>query len=146
MVKVAGVKFKSAGKVYFFDPGELELKAGDNVIVESARGLEFGMLAYDPKYVEDSEIVAPLKPVIRIADENDVSRHEENLKKKEKALSVCQEKIEKHGLDMKLVDVECNFEGNTPLTIQRSCSTSRRTGASISASWSKTLLRCSAHA
>ncbi|MBR4150099.1 MAG: stage 0 sporulation protein, partial [Firmicutes bacterium] len=112
MVKVAGVKFKSAGKVYFFDPGELELKAGDNVIVESARGLEFGMLAYDPKYVEDSEIVAPLKPVIRIADENDVSRHEENLKKKEKALSVCQEKIEKHGLDMKLVDVEYTFDNS----------------------------------
>lgn len=112
MVKVAGVKFKSAGKVYYFDPGELELKAGDNVIVESARGLEFGMLASDPKMVDESEIVSPLKPVIRLADDNDVKKYEENLKKKEKALSICQEKIDKHGLEMKLVDVEYTFDNS----------------------------------
>ena len=112
MVKVAGIKFKSAGKVYYFDPGELDLKAGDNVIVESARGIEFGMVACDVKEVPESEIVPPLKPVIRVADEADVKKHEENLAKKEKALAICQEKIDKHKLEMKLVDVEYTFDNS----------------------------------
>ena len=112
MVRVAGVRFKAAGKVYYFDPGELELAAGDNVIVESARGVEFAEIASDIKEVDDSEIVPPLKPVIRLATEEDRRRHEENEKKKERALRLCQEKIDKHGLEMKLVDVEYTFDNS----------------------------------
>ena len=112
MVKVAGVRFKAAGKVYYFDPAGLELAAGDNVIVETARGLEFGTLSANIAEVEDDDIVAPLKPILRKADENDVKRHEENLKKKERALALCQEKVDKHGLEMKLVDVEYTFDNS----------------------------------
>ncbi len=112
MVKVAGVRFKSAGKVYYFDPAELPLLAGDNVIVETARGIEFGTLSAEIMEVEEDEIVAPLKPILRKADENDVRRHEENLKKKERALQLCQEKVDKHGLEMKLVDVEYTFDNS----------------------------------
>ncbi len=111
MIKVAGVRFKAAGKVYFFDPGELEIKAGDNVIVETARGIEFGHVSGDVKEVREEDIVAPLKPIIRIATREDVVKYEESLKKKERALALCQEKIDKRGLDMKLVDVEYTFDG-----------------------------------
>ena len=83
MIKVAGVRFKAAGKVYYFDPAELELAAGDNVIVETARGVEFGTVSAGIMEVEEEDVVAPLKPILRKADENDVKRHEENLKKKE---------------------------------------------------------------
>ncbi|MCR4725368.1 MAG: stage 0 sporulation family protein, partial [Clostridia bacterium] len=112
MIRVAGVRFKAAGKVYYFDPAEMELFAGDNVIVETARGVEFGTLSADIAEVEEDEIVAPLKPILRKADENDVRRHEENLKKKDRALQLCQEKIDKHGLEMKLVDVEYTFDNS----------------------------------
>ncbi len=112
MVKVAGVRFKAAGKVYYFDPGELELSAGDNVIVESARGVEFAELAGDVREVDEKEIVSPLKPVIRVATEDDCRRHAENEKKKDRALQLCQEKIDKHGLEMKLVDVEYTFDNS----------------------------------
>ncbi len=112
MVRVAGVRFKAAGKVYYFDPGELELQTGDNVIVESARGVEFAEIASDIKEVEESEIVPPLKPVIRLATADDCRRHEENQKKKDRALQLCQEKIDKHKLEMKLVDVEYTFDNS----------------------------------
>ena len=112
MIRVAGVRFKAAGKVYYFDPAEMELFAGDNVIVETARGVEFGTLSADIAEVEEDEIVAPLKPILRKADENDARRHEENLKKKDRALQLCQEKIDKHGLEMKLVDVEYTFDNS----------------------------------
>ena len=112
MIKVAGVRFKAAGKVYYFDPAELELSAGDNVIVETARGVEFGTVSAGIMEVEEDEIVAPLKPILRKADENDAKRHEENLKKKDRALQLCQEKIDKHGLEMKLVDVEYTFDNS----------------------------------
>jgi len=112
MVKVAGVRFKKAGKVYYFDPDGYDICKGTNVIVETARGLEFGVITEDIKEVGEDEIVAPLKKIIRIADENDVLQHKENLKKKEKALSLCQEKIDKHNLGMKLVDVEHTFDNS----------------------------------
>lgn len=112
MVKVAGVRFKKAGKVYYFDPDGYDIYKGTNVIVETARGLEFGVITEDIKEVGEDEIVAPLKKIIRIADENDVLQHKENLKKKEKALSLCQEKIDKHNLGMKLVDVEHTFDNS----------------------------------
>ncbi len=112
MIKVAGVRFKKAGKVYFFDPAGINVSKGMNVIVETARGLEFGTLSDDIKEVEEKEIVAPLKKIIRIADERDVLQHKENLEKKEHDLALCQEKIDKHKLDMKLVDVEHTFDNS----------------------------------
>jgi len=112
MIKVSGVRFKPAGKVYYFDPGDLTPAPGENVVVETARGVEFGTVAYEVKEVDDKEVVAPLKPIIRIADETDRVRHEENQRKKDRALALCQEKIDKHGLDMKLVDVEYTFDNS----------------------------------
>lgn len=112
MVKVAGVRFKKAGKVYYFDPDGFDIGKGINVIVETARGLEFGVLTEDIKEVEEKEIVAPLKKIIRVADDKDVAQHQENLRKKEKAMTLCQEKIDKHNLEMKLVDVEHTFDNS----------------------------------
>ena len=112
MVKVAGVKFKTAGKIYYFDPEELEVQLGDSVIVETARGMEFGMVAMEITEVDESEVVTPLKRIIGIADEKDHLQHEENLKKKKGAMDLCQEKIDKHGLVMKLIDVEYTFDNS----------------------------------
>ncbi len=112
MVNVVGVKFKTAGKIYYFDPGNLDVKIGDNVIVETARGMEFGTVNMTEKQVHPSEIVSPLKKVIRIADERDHKRHEDNVRKKERALQLCQEKIDKHKLEMKLIDVEYTFDNS----------------------------------
>lgn len=112
MVRVASVHFKNAGKNYYFDPGEIELKSGDNVIVETARGQEYGTLVSDISEVEETEIVQPLKPVIRVATAEDDKKHEENQAKRDHALAVCQEKVDKHGLDMKLVDVEYTFDNS----------------------------------
>ncbi len=110
MVKVIGVRFKTAGKVYYFDPGDFELKAGDNVIVETARGMEFGTVTMEPTMVSEDSIVAPLKKIVREACEEDYKQHQENVRKKEKAMALCQEKIDKHGLVMKLIDVEYTFD------------------------------------
>ena len=112
MTKVVGIKFKNVGKLYYFSPGDLDVRAGDNVIVEMARGLEFGKVVMGETEVKEKDIVAPLKSIIRIADENDKKRHEENLAKKEEALRICQEKIDAHKLDMKLIDVEYTFDNS----------------------------------
>lgn len=112
MVTVAGVRFKTAGKVYYFDPDNLDIKVGDNVIVETARGLEFGTITMAPETVDEKDIVQPLKKIIRLADEKDTAKHQENVKRKEKALSLCQEKVDKHGLEMKLIDVEYTFDNS----------------------------------
>lgn len=112
MVKVVGVKFKTAGKVYYFDPDDLQVEIGTNVIVETARGMEFGTVNMAEKEVHPSEIVSPLKKIIRIADEKDYKRHKENVQKKERALKLCQEKVDKHKLEMKLIDVEYTFDNS----------------------------------
>jgi len=112
MVKVAGVRFKKAGKIYYFDPDELKVEKGTNVIVETARGMEFGIVTSGIKEVPESEIVPPLKKIIRIADENDVVQHKENVRKKQRALELCQEKVNKHNLQMKLIDVEYTFDNS----------------------------------
>ncbi|HML37123.1 MAG TPA: stage 0 sporulation family protein [Bacillota bacterium] len=112
MVKVAGVRFKKAGKIYYFDPDELKVEKGSNVIVETARGMEFGTVTADIKEVPESEIVPPLKKIVRIADENDEIQHKENVKKKQRALELCQEKVNKHNLQMKLIDVEYTFDNS----------------------------------
>ena len=112
MVKVIGVKFKTSGRIYYFDPLDLEIKAGDGVIVETARGLEFGDVAIAPKEVEESEIVAPLKPVTRVATDEDRRMRAQYAAKEDEAFRICLEKIAEHGLDMKLVDVEYTFNGS----------------------------------
>ena len=110
MVTVVGVRFKPAGKIYYFDPGELTLELGDYVIVETARGLEYGEIASAPEEVSKKSVVQPLKKVIRTADEQDRQKHEENLQKKQDALEICQKKIDARGLEMKLIDVEYTFD------------------------------------
>lgn len=112
MVKVAGVRFKKAGKIYYFDPDNLEVEKGTNVIVETARGMEFGTVTSGIKDVPESEIVPPLKKIVRIADENDVVQHKENVRKKQRAMELCQEKVNKHNLQMKLIDVEYTFDNS----------------------------------
>ena len=112
MIKVIGVRFRRAGKIYYFAPGELEIKAGDAVIVETVRGVEFGKVVIDPKEIPDEEVVQPLKPVIRIATEKDHRVEEKNREKEKSALTICQEKIQKHGLEMKLIDAEYTFDNN----------------------------------
>ena len=112
MTDVVGVKFKEVGKMYYFAPGEYEVKNGDNVIVETARGLEFGTICRERTSVDESELVAPLKSIIRIATDEDRQKHEQNLAKKDEALRICQEKIEAHGLEMKLIDVEYTFDNS----------------------------------
>jgi len=110
MVKVAGIRFKRAGKVYHFDPGGLEVEAGTHVVVETARGLEFGTVISDAKEINEEDVVAPLKKIIRVADKKDIAQHEENENRKIKAMQLCQERVEKHGLVMKLIDVEYTFD------------------------------------
>ncbi len=112
MVKIVGIKFKDAGKLYYFSPGGHKVDVGDNVIVETARGLEFGKVTLAETEVKESEIVAPLKSIIRIANEKDKKKHKENLAKKEEAMRLCQEKVDAHGLEMKLIDVEYTFDNS----------------------------------
>lgn len=115
MVNVIGVRFRRAGKVYFFDPSGFELKAGDNVIVETARGVEYGLVVLGPREVEESKIVQPLKPVMRKATEEDDEIEVKNKIKEKEAFQICYEKIRKHGLDMKLIDSEYTFDNNKVL-------------------------------
>lgn len=112
MPKVVGVRFRKAGKIYYFDPGHLELKAGQEVVVETSRGLELGDVVQESKKVNDDEVVPPLRLVRRVATESDKNQISENKCKEEEAYKVCREKIEKHGLVMKLVDVEYTFDHN----------------------------------
>ena len=112
MIKVIGVRFRTAGKIYFFSPGELEIKQGEYVIVETARGIEYGRVVSGPKEVSDDEVVQPLKSVIRIANEQDKKTVEKNKEKEKEAFKICLEKIRKHNLQMKLIDVEYTFDNN----------------------------------
>lgn len=115
MTRVIGVRFRTAGKIYFFAPGKFNIKQGDSVIVETARGVEFGRVVSGPKEVKDEEVVQPLKPVIRIATEQDSRVEEKNREKEKEAFKICLEKIHKHGLDMKLIDAEYTFDNNKVL-------------------------------
>ena len=112
MVKVVGVRFKETGKSYFFDPGKVEPKLGQAVIVETARGLEYGTVSMTVKEVAEEEIVSPLKELVRIATEQDKVQVEKNKQKEKEAFAICEEKIAAHKLDMKLVDVEYTFDSN----------------------------------
>lgn len=112
MIDVVGVRFKSSGKMYYFSPGDLDIKEGEGVIVETARGMEYATCCMPKTSVKDDNIVKPLKSIVRIADSKDKKRHEENEARKAEAMKLCQEKIVKHGLEMKLIDVEFTFDNN----------------------------------
>ncbi|NLM84081.1 MAG: stage 0 sporulation family protein [Clostridiales bacterium] len=112
MTEVISVRFKNKGKVYYFDPAGLTISSGDAVIVETSKGLEFAECTWGNHEVEDHCIIPPLRPVVRIATEEDKKRAEENKMREAEAFVICQKKIAEHGLDMKLVDVEFSFEGN----------------------------------
>ena len=110
MTKVVGVRFKTGGKVYLFDPQDFEIKKGDHVIVDTARGLECGLCVQGVHEEEADKIIRPLKSVTRIASPQDVEKMEQNRRDEKKAFEICLEKIEKHGLEMKLIDVEYTFD------------------------------------
>ena len=112
MATVIGVRFKKAGKVYYFDPCDFWPKPGQNVVVETARGIEFGEVVTSPRSVSDQQIVAPLKKVVRIATEEDEQRAAFNARREEEAFRICQEKVLKHKLEMKLVSVEYTFDNS----------------------------------
>lgn len=112
MVKVVGIRFRNAGKIYYFGPGDLDLKAGMHAIVETARGVELGTVMMDVREVSEESVVQPLKPVIRIATEADERIAEKNHEKEKEAYRICLEKIAKHNLDMKLVEAEYTFDNN----------------------------------
>ncbi|HOQ75952.1 MAG TPA: stage 0 sporulation family protein [Thermoclostridium sp.] len=112
MINVVGVRFRTAGKIYYFDPGDHDIQLGDMVIVETARGVECGKVVIAKREVPEEEVVLPLKSVIRKATEEDLEHVEENKQKEVEAFSICLEKIKKHGLEMKLIDVEYTFDNN----------------------------------
>lgn len=115
MTKVIGVRFRTAGKIYFFDPVNFEIQRGDHVIVETARGIEFGTVMAGIREVEDDKVVQPLKPVLRIANERDIEQEANNKIKEKEAFRICLEKIRKHELEMKLIDAEYTFDNNKVL-------------------------------
>lgn len=115
MVKVIGVRFRTAGKIYFFDPGKLKISRNDHVIVETARGIEYGTVVGRPREVPPDKVIQPLKPVLRIATERDDEQEANNKKKEKEAFKICLEKIKKHGLEMKLIDAEYTFDNNKVL-------------------------------
>jgi cell fate regulator YaaT (PSP1 superfamily) len=112
MVKTVGVRFKKAGKIYYFDPDELVISAEDNVIVETIRGIEFGEVVLGVREVPEEQIVAPLKKVLRVATEEDKKIYWDNKNKERDALAICLQKVQQHNLDMKLIDVEYTFDNN----------------------------------
>ena len=116
MTKVIGVRFRQAGKIYFFAPGKYEdIETGQHVIVETARGVEYGHVVLGIREVEDKKVIQPLKAVIRIATPEDDEREARNRRKEKEAFQICLEKIRKHGLEMKLIDAEYTFDNNKVL-------------------------------
>lgn len=115
MVEVVGVRFRTAGKIYFFDPKEFQVRSGDHVIVETARGIEFGSVVSERRQVKEKCIGDELKPVLRIATKEDEERAEKNREKEKEAYQICLEKIKEHNLDMKLVSTEYTFDNNKVL-------------------------------
>jgi cell fate regulator YaaT (PSP1 superfamily) len=112
MIDIVGVRFKKAGKIYYFNPCGLNIEKKKNVIVETARGIEFGNVVISNRLIKDDEITQPLKDVIRIATEKDIEKHKNNILEAKKAISICEAKAKKHELDMKLIDCEYTFEKN----------------------------------
>ncbi|MDD6615467.1 MAG: stage 0 sporulation family protein [Lachnospiraceae bacterium] len=115
MIKIVGVRFRNAGKVYYFDPKNYKIGPKDHVIVETARGVEYGTVVGGIREVADDKVVQPLKPVLRVATEEDDVRAERNRAREKDAMRICREKISKHGLEMKLIDAEYTFDNNKVL-------------------------------
>ena len=115
MTKVVGIRFRNVGKVYYFNPKGYKMKAGDHVIVETARGIEYGRVVLEPKEVGEDEVVHPLKEVLRVATAEDDEREKQNRIREKDAFKICQKKIREHGLDMKLIDAEYTFDNNKVL-------------------------------
>lgn len=115
MKKIIGVRFRTAGKVYFFDPGKYTVKRGDHVIVETVRGIEYGTVVSPANEIAEDKLTQPLKSVLRVATERDDEQEKQNREKEKEAFRICQEKIRKHGLDMKLIDAEYTFDNNKVL-------------------------------
>lgn len=112
MAEIIGVRFKSVGKIYYFSPDGIKFNTGEKVIVETSRGVECGEVVLENREIDDAELTAPLKSIIRVATKNDLDKIEKNKKSEAEAFKICEEKIAKHGLNMKLVDVECTFDNN----------------------------------
>ena len=115
MTKVVGIRFRNVGKIYYFNPKNYRMKIGDHVIVETARGVEFGRVVLGPKEVEEQEVVHPLKEVLRVATQADEEKEKQNRLKEKDAFKICQKKIREHGLEMKLIDAEYTFDNNKVL-------------------------------
>ena len=115
MITVIGVRFRTAGKIYYFDPAGRQIKRGDHVIVETARGIEYGFVVLGNREVEESKVVMPLKPVLRMATQEDETVEKRNREKEKEAFRICKEKIKKHNLEMKLIDAEYTFDNNKVL-------------------------------
>lgn len=115
MTTIIGVRFRTAGKIYYFVPGNLEIKAGDNVIVETARGVEYGSVVFGPRKIDNEQDYMPIKQVMRLATPEDDRIAAENKEKEKEAFRICLEKIRKHGLEMKLIDCEYTFDNNKVL-------------------------------
>ncbi len=112
MARITGVRFRGTGRIYYFSPGDRDLKIGDQVLVETARGRELGEIRMNPRQIPDDKIKHPVREIIREATEDDLARQEQNRKKEKEAFAICKKKIHEHGLDMKLVDAEYTFENN----------------------------------
>lgn len=115
MIKIIGVQFRNVGKIYYFNPKNFQIQRGDHVIVETARGIEYGNVVLEPRLVDESQVVQPLKDVIRLATPKDDTKEEANRKKEKEAYQICVKKIREHGLEMKLIDVEYTFDNNKVL-------------------------------
>ena len=115
MLTVIGVRFRAAGKIYYFDPADRQIKIGDHVIVETARGIEYGYVVLGNREVDETKVIPPLKPVIRMATDEDRAIEAKNKEKEKEAFKICQEKIKKHNLEMKLIDAEYTFDNNKML-------------------------------
>ena len=115
MLTVIGVRFRAAGKIYYFDPADSQIKIGDHVIVETARGIEYGYVVLGNREVDETKVIPPLKPVIRMATDEDRAIEAKNKEKEKEAFKICQEKIKKHNLEMKLIDAEYTFDNNKVL-------------------------------
>ncbi len=115
MIEVIGVRFRETGKIYFFNPLDIEIEAGDNVIVETARGMEYGKVVYGRRTIDEKKMSAPLKPIIRKATEADAQKDKRNKEKCKEAFQICLDKIAKHKLDMKLIEAEYTFDNNKVL-------------------------------
>ena len=112
MIKIVGVRFKNAGTIYYFDPVDFEIEKNIDVVVETARGLEYGKIVVGPKEIEEEKLISPLKPIIRIATEEDKAIYRENKEKAKETFEICQQKIKEHGLTMFLIDCEYTFDRN----------------------------------